>query len=140
MGGLVHFSNYFHYMESVEHAFLRSLGFSVHPRGQSLFTGWPRMIARCQYLSPLRFEDIVETHLLVEKKTRKSLTYQFRLTNQSDEPPLLAARGVITATYVTVDPDTPTKMRAARIPDEIFNRIDQAPGDLTAMSDESNIA
>jgi hypothetical protein len=29
MAGIVHFSNFFRYMERVEHAFFRSLGFSI---------------------------------------------------------------------------------------------------------------
>ena len=29
MAGIVHYSNFFRYMETVEHAFYRSLGFSV---------------------------------------------------------------------------------------------------------------
>src|SRR5689334_19819650 len=32
MAGIVHFSNYFRWMEEVEHAFLRSLGMSVSMR------------------------------------------------------------------------------------------------------------
>ena len=30
MAGIVHFANFFRWMESAEHAFLRSLGHSVH--------------------------------------------------------------------------------------------------------------
>ena len=30
MAGIMHFANYFRYMEVVEHAFFRSLGLSVH--------------------------------------------------------------------------------------------------------------
>ena len=30
MAGIVHFSNFFRYMERAEHEFLRSLGLSVH--------------------------------------------------------------------------------------------------------------
>ena len=55
MAGIVHFSNFFRMMESAEHAFFRSLGFSVHPEGGT--TGWPRVSATCDYLRPLRFED-----------------------------------------------------------------------------------
>ena len=38
MAGIVHFSNFFRFMEMAEHAFLRSMGLSVHynVEGQSL--------------------------------------------------------------------------------------------------------
>jgi acyl-CoA thioester hydrolase len=46
-------------METAEHGFYRSLGFSVametHPR-----LGWPRVHAECDYKKPLQFDDLVE--------------------------------------------------------------------------------
>ena len=64
--GIVHFSNYFRYMEEVEHAFWRSLGRSVvTPHGLEVMS-WPRVAVSCEYRSPARFED--------------ELTLSFRLT------------------------------------------------------------
>ena len=85
--GIMHFSNFFRYMEMTEHAFYRSLGFSVHkkdttePSGEPIGEpiGWPRVRAECQFNHPLRFEDMVEIHLLVSEKKSKSITYQFVL-------------------------------------------------------------
>ena len=31
LAGIVHFSNFFKYMEEAEHAFVRSIGLSIHP-------------------------------------------------------------------------------------------------------------
>ena len=59
MAGIMHFSNFFRFMESAEHAFYRSIGFSVD-EAKSLGLGWPRVKAECEYRHPLRFEDIVE--------------------------------------------------------------------------------
>ena len=59
MAGIMHFSNFFRFMESAEHAFYRSKGFSVD-EAKSLGLGWPRVKAECEYRHPLRFEDTVE--------------------------------------------------------------------------------
>ena len=63
--GIMHFSNFFRYMEAAEHAFFRSLGTSIHAAGGDL--GWPRVYADCHYKYPLRFEDVVEISLFVRE-------------------------------------------------------------------------
>src|SRR5689334_13386265 len=78
MAGIVHYSNFFRYMEAAEHAFFRSLGFSVVTQQVDPPVGWPRVRAECEYKQPLRFEDEVEVHMLVSEKKSKSLSYQFR--------------------------------------------------------------
>src|SRR5512137_1581948 len=78
MAGIVHYSNFFRYMEAAEHAFFRSLGFSVVMRQVDPPVGWPRVHASCDYKAPLHFEDEVEVHMLVAEKKAKSLTYEFR--------------------------------------------------------------
>ena len=77
MAGIVHFANFFRFMEETEHEFYRSLGFAGHFRGPRGTLGWPRLSARCDYRKPLRFEDVVEVHLLVRAKEEKSLLLDF---------------------------------------------------------------
>ena len=76
--GIVHFANYLRYMEETEHAFLRSLGLSVHPApdddGQ---IGFPRLASRCEYSCPLRFEEELEIWLRVARRRGSVITYQF---------------------------------------------------------------
>lgn len=67
MAGVLHFSNYFRYMEEVEHAFWRALGRSVVTTHGLEVMSWPRVAVSCEYRSPARFED--------------ELTLSFRLTN-----------------------------------------------------------
>ena len=74
MAGIVHYSNFFKYMESAEHAFYRALGHSVVMTQVDPPLGWPRVHAECDYFKPLRFEDLVEVHMLVKEKKSKSLT------------------------------------------------------------------
>src|SRR6185295_13859024 len=80
MAGIVHFSNFFRYMESAEHGFFRSLGFSISTSQIDPPVGWPRVHAECDYRQPLKFEDEFEIHMLVSDKKSKSLSYEFHFT------------------------------------------------------------
>src|ERR1700712_3585696 len=74
--GVVHFANYFRWMEIVEHAFFRSLGLSVMMSHESLEIGWPRISCGCEFFAPARFEDELTLELRVIKVGGKSLTYE----------------------------------------------------------------
>ena len=39
MAGIVHYSNFFRYMEAAEHAFFRSLGLSIHKQPGGAWDG-----------------------------------------------------------------------------------------------------
>lgn len=123
LAGIVHFSNFFRYMEMTEHEFFRSLGLSVHgPCGGQLIS-WPRVRAECSYKSPLAFEDEFEVHLTVHEKRRRSIHYDFRFTTDDGQ---LVAHGTIVAVCVAVDSKT-GKMTAIAIPPEIDRQIEAAP-------------
>lgn len=126
MAGLMHFSNFFRFMESAEHAFFRSLGFSIQPQGVWETIGWPRIHAECDYRYPLRFEDEVEVHLLVREKREKGLTYNFIFRKLNGNAPREVARGAVSVACVKRDAET-GKMRSVPIPDEIANKIEVAP-------------
>lgn len=76
LAGIVHFSNYFRWMEEVEHAFFRSVGLSVSMQHEGRHLGWPRVSTSCDFFGPVRFEDEVQLKLRVEKVGEKSLTYE----------------------------------------------------------------
>jgi len=127
MAGIVHYSNFFRYMEAAEHAFFRSLGFSIVSRQVDPPVGWPRVQAQCDYSQPLHFEDEVEIHMLVTEKKSKSLSYQFRFRKVNTNPPVEVARGSLTVVCVTHQHG---KMEAATIPKSIADKIEVAPKDL----------
>jgi len=129
MAGLVHFSNFFRYMESTEHAFFRSLGLSINTRRTEGSLGWPRVHAECDYFSPLRFEDEFEITLLVREKREKSLAYSFIFRKLNGEPEREVARGSIVVTCVKWDPKT-DNIRSTPIPAEIADLIEVAPQEL----------
>jgi acyl-CoA thioester hydrolase len=127
MAGIVHYSNFFRYMEAAEHEFFRSLGFSVVTRQVDPPVGWPRVHAECHYQQPLHFEDEVEIQMLVAEKKSKSLKYLFRFRKLNASPPVEVARGSLTVVCVTHEPG---KMKAATIPKSIAEKIDVAPAEL----------
>ena len=62
MAGIVHFANFFRFMESAEVEFLRSRGLSVAMIWEGMKIGFPRVSASCDYLRPIRFQDVVKLH------------------------------------------------------------------------------
>lgn len=129
MAGIMHFSNFFRFMETAEHGFFRSLGYSIVTRNIEVPVGWPRVHAQCDFKAPLRFEDEVEVQLLVAEKRSKALTYVFKLRKLNSPTPIEVARGKITVVCVMHDG---SKMTACNIPKEIADKIDVAPAELLA--------
>ena len=125
--GILHFSNYFRFMESAEHAFLRSLGVSAHGEVDGVAIGWPRVHATCDYRRPLRFEDEVDVHLVVREKREKSLSYEFvlRKCEPDGTPGEEVARGRMTVVCIGIAPGAP--MRGVAIPASLAGRIEVAP-------------
>ena len=127
--GIMHFSNFFRYMEAAEHAFFRSLGFSIHAADGAERVGWPRVHAQCDFKYPLRFEDLVEIHLLVREKRSRSIVYTFIFSKLNEQPPREVARGKLAVACVRRESAT-GKMTGIAIPHEISSRIEAAPGEL----------
>jgi len=125
MAGMAHFSSYFRYMEATEHAFIRSIGFSV-VMWEQFKVGWPRVHVSCDYTGPLRFEDEVEVQLLVREKKEKSLTYDFRFRRVKPEPAVVVARGAITT--VCVSRDGTGIMKSVPIPEAVARKIEVSEG------------
>ena len=133
MAGIVHFSNFFRFMEAAEHAFFRSLGFSIHSTsiqstGFNDPLGWPRVHAACDFKYPLRFEDTVEIWLRVREKREKSIVYSFLFRKLNELPPREVARGTLAVACVRMD-RAAGRMTGVPIPAEIAEKIDAAPGE-----------
>lgn len=136
MAGIVHFANFFKFMEAAEHSFYLSLGFSVHSMLGDRIVSWPRVGADCSFRKPLRFEDTVEIHLLVREKRAKALRYEFILRRVDPEPAEEVARGSITV--VCAGKETPSSpYRAMEIPEWISSKIEVAPPEVWERIAES---
>ena len=130
LAGIVHFANFFRYMEEAEHAFYRSLGFSVHgmvaQEGDDP-VGWPRVHASADFRKPLKFEDEFEIELLVAAVGPKTIDYQFRFFAAGSEE--LLATGKFTVICVRFDQEA-GRMRAVGIPEAIRLQIEVAPAEM----------
>ena len=128
MAGIVHYSNFFRYMEMAEHAFFRSLGFSIVMDKYDPPVGWPRVRAECEFKAPLRFEDEIEIHMVIAEKKSKSLTYLFRVRKLNAAAPVEVARGKLTVVCVTRNAHG--KMSAHSIPAVLADQLEVAPSEL----------
>lgn len=121
--GIVHFAQYFRYMEETEHEFLRSLGLTVHPDEEGgTRIGFPRTAVRCEYFRPLRFEDEVEIHLCVARKGRSSVTYHHVLRCKGKD----VAQGEVVVVCCRVFPGG--RMERVPLPEPYASRLGEAPG------------
>jgi YbgC/YbaW family acyl-CoA thioester hydrolase len=119
LAGIMHFANFFRFMEVAETEFLRSRGLTVSWREGGGKLGFPRVSAACDFRSPARFEDILTITVTVEKIGTKSVSYRFDFSNQRGEP---VAVGRITAVFCrTASPDS---IESAEIPAEIRARLE----------------
>ena len=119
LAGIVHFSRFFIYMESVEHEFLRSIGTSVVTEYKGDRIGWPRLSASCDYKAPAFFEDELEIFLRIERKGSKSLTYGFTFVKDD----VTIATGQVGVVCCVCNPGE--KMRAIPIPEAIDKQLQE---------------
>ena len=125
MAGIVHFSQFYRYMEAAEHQFFRSLGLPMHRNHPDRMEGWARVHASCDFSRPLTYGDTAEIEIRICERGDKSLTYQFlfrRLdaNDQAEQPPV--ARGVMKTVYVTRGPGD-SRIRAATIPAAVAAKL-----------------
>lgn len=129
VAGIMHFANFFRFMESAEHDFYRSLGFSAHTTESGTTVGLPRVKATCEYLLPLYFEDEVEIHLLVREVRTRSIAYTFDFRRLDQGKVEEVARGELTVVYAESQ-GVGRNYKAAPLPRNIVDRIQPAPREL----------
>ena len=113
--GIVHFSNFFRYLEDVEHELWRRAGLSIHPENSPI--GWPRVAASCEYHRALKFEQEFEVSVQITEITRRTISYTGRIT-RGDEP---IATGKWKIACVSKLPDG--TMRSTEIPSDVAERL-----------------
>ena len=111
--GIVHFSNFFRYMEEAEHAMWRATGVSIRPPSSEI--GWPRVAASFEFSRALRFEDEFEIVIRIDEITRRSIRYACTLIKDDQE----IASGTMTIVCVRSHPT----LHAVEIPAEIVERL-----------------
>jgi len=121
MGGIVHFSRFVVFMETAEHEFLNALGTSVAMEHDGVHIGWPRVKVSCEYKQPARFGDVLDIHVRVLNKGRRSMTYGFVFKCRDQE----IAIGEMTSVCCVLEPGK--KVRAIPIPPPISEKVEEAP-------------
>jgi YbgC/YbaW family acyl-CoA thioester hydrolase len=115
LAGIVHFSWYFKYMEEAEHALWRSVGMSIAPPKPEF--GVPRVNATCDFKAPLKFEDEVEVHVVVETIGRRSIRYAFTIRRGAD----IVATGSMTSACVIRDQDG--RVQSIEVPESVRRKL-----------------
>jgi acyl-CoA thioester hydrolase len=123
MAGIMHFSNFFRWMEACEAAFYRSLNLPLISFVPGSVVGWPRVKASCDYKSPLRFNDVIEVKLFIKEVRSKAVLYvfQFRKVEAGQVLSAVLAQGEIAAVCVTADAQG--KMVAQPIPADVRAKL-----------------
>ena len=117
LAGIVHFANFYRYMELAEHEFFRSLGLKIHAKlPDGTVFGWPRVSAACSFKSPAYYGDEVEICLTILRLTRRSMTIEYEFRRDD----IVLAQGEMKTAYCIFPAG---KLESAEMPDEIFNLL-----------------
>jgi YbgC/YbaW family acyl-CoA thioester hydrolase len=116
--GLLHFSNFFRFMEMAEHAWLRSVNIEVMTDGIETRRGWPKVHAECDYHQPVYYGDLIQINLTIVKKTLRTIHYQFCFIKTNISPHLEVATGKLIVAYVIWEGRS-NQLQAIPIPEEI---------------------
>ncbi len=131
MAGLVHFSNFFRYMETAERDFFEAAGLDLIKTKPGELVGWPRARAECRFSAPIRFGDTINIHLAVKAIKDRSIDYQFRIFRMNpDGTRTQAAKGSLTT--VLAELTDSGELRAVELPDSLLKRITAAPAEALA--------
>ncbi len=118
LAGIVHFANFYRYMEQAEHEFFRSLGLVIHGKlADGTVFGWPRVSATCSFKSPAYYDDEIEVRLTVQRLTRRSLTITYEFHREST----VLAQGEMKTAYCLVP--NGAKLESAEMPDACFEQL-----------------
>jgi len=88
--GMVHFSNYFKYMDTAVAEFFRALNL---PGPLTRYWGgneeeeldWPYVSVSCDFKKPAQFDDLLQIHVWIKKIGNKSLTFGISYKKDGEE-------------------------------------------------------
>ena len=118
MAGIMHFANFFRFMESAETDFLHSVGLSVSWRRDGVKWGFPRVSVGCDFQKPAQFEDVLTIAVTVERVGERSVSYRFDFSNPAGEP---IAVGRTTAVFCRSD--HPGQLESVAMPADIRAKL-----------------
>ena len=113
--GMVHFSVFFRYMEEAEHAVWRRAGLDIYANHEE--RSWPRISAKFDFKSPLRFQDEFEVRTEIATVSRSTIQWAHTLVRGET----VIGSGTVTAVYVAKNRDG--SMKSVEIPMNITSRL-----------------
>lgn len=116
MAGVMHFSNYLRWMEEAEVAFWRKIAGGVLSKTDAGEMSWPRVMASCEYLAPVHFEDLVRVELCITGLGAKSVTFESVFYRGEQR----IARGRVKAVCCLT---APGEFRSVEIPDDLREKL-----------------
>ena len=124
--GIIHFSNYFKYMDTAVAEFFRSLEL---PGPLTKYWGgaekeefdWPYVSVSCEFKKPAGFDDLLQIHIWVERIGNKSMAFEVSFGKDGVE----VARGHL---VVVCSKGSKGQPKAEPIPPAIRERITVASG------------
>ncbi|KAF0095726.1 MAG: acyl-CoA thioester hydrolase [Puniceicoccaceae bacterium 5H] len=118
--GLVHFSNFFRYMEEAEAALFRAIDWPLFTSEQGVIAGFPKRAAECDYRRPLYFDDVFTIEVALRKLRASALTWQFTFRRGPD----VCAYGQYTTIYARRDAAS-EGIAPALVPDALRERLER---------------
>ncbi len=120
MAGIVHFANFYIYMEQAEHELFRRLGLELIDRqDDGTVISWPRVSASCSFNAPARFEDVLDVSVSVKRIGVKSVTFGIEFHRGETR----IAHGQLKTVCCHIGPDE--SMKSIEIPDECRSKLEQ---------------
>ena len=124
--GIIHFSNYYKYMDTAVAEFFRALDLPGPITRYWGGTGkdeydWPYIKTSCDFKKPARFDDLLHIHIWVKKIGNKSMAFEISFEKENEE----LARGEMLVVCCRTIGGEP---RSQEIPSEIRERIAVASG------------
>ena len=102
--GLMHFSNFYRWMEVCEHEWFRALDLAMmSTTTDGVRRGWPRREASCSFVRPLRCGDLVRVTGSVIEVKNVSVAYEFIFEKDRAGKWTEVARGRMTTVHVRQD-------------------------------------
>ena len=126
LGGIVHHSNYFHWIEETEYAFFEAIDEPVvgpldeHGKG----TGWPRSEVNMKFLKPLRFRDQIRVEISLKRIRSAGIIYGVEIYRTNSSGRELVLSGTYSAICCLYAGDGQSDPQVIPIPKGFLNKIE----------------
>ena len=128
MAGLVHFTNFFKYMETAERDFFEAAGVDLIKSVPGELVGWPRARVECKFSAPIRFGDTIDIHLAVKAVKDRAIDFQFRIYRRNrDGSRTHCAKGHMTTVLTQLTANG--ELESIVLPPQLRERITEAPAE-----------